>query len=361
MKKYGFVVFLLLQILFLQFLKRNPEFVETYYSNFLYKKISLFSRQIFGFAKFSVGDIAYAIVIIAIAVWLFFKIKTKKIFILQIVNFISVFYFAFHLLWGYNYYRAPLAEKMEINTNYTDDELFLFTEKMIQNINKTHLLITKKANAKVVVPYSTEQIIDFSIVGYINLSKKFAYFTHQNQALKASIFSKPLSYMGFAGYLNPFTNEAQVNSEMPKYVFAMTSTHEMAHQIGFASESECNFIGYLACIANDDLYVRYSAESFALRYCLRFIKIKNPLRYKQLYSKINSGIIKNYNESDDFWKAHESFVEVGFKTFYDQFLKANQQKDGLEGYGKFLNLLIGFERSEKLEIRGKKLEVRGKK
>jgi hypothetical protein len=28
----------------------------------------------------------------------------------------------------------------------------------------------------------------------------------------------------------------------------MTTNHEMAHQMGFASETECNFIGFLASI-----------------------------------------------------------------------------------------------------------------
>jgi hypothetical protein len=28
----------------------------------------------------------------------------------------------------------------------------------------------------------------------------------------------------------------------------MTANHEMAHQMGYASESECNFIGFLASV-----------------------------------------------------------------------------------------------------------------
>jgi hypothetical protein len=45
-----------------------------------------------------------------------------------------------------------------------------------------------------------------------------------------------------------FTNEAQVNYIGPMYSFPMTTNHEMAHQMGFASETECNFIGFLASI-----------------------------------------------------------------------------------------------------------------
>ena len=344
MKKYGFVIFLIVQILFLQFLKFNAEFVETYYSNTIYKKISLYLRKLFGLVNFSIGDIFYAIVIIIFIIGFFHAIKKRKLFFLQIVNFISIFYFLFHVLWGYNYNRIPLSDKMEINTNYTDDDLLKFTEKMIQRTNTTHFLITKNQHLKVVVPYSTEQIFAQCSTGFENISAKFFYLKLDNQSTKKSLFSVPLSYMGFGGYLNPFTNEAHINVEMPKHTFAMTASHEMAHQLGLASESECNFIGYLAASSNKNLYVKYSAESFALRYCLKFIQLKNPNKFKSLLAKVNAGILANFDESDVFWSKHQSVVETGFKIFYDQFLKANQQKDGLQGYGKFLNLLIGFER-----------------
>jgi hypothetical protein len=40
----------------------------------------------------------------------------------------------------------------------------------------------------------------------------------------------------------------------------MTTNHEMAHQMG-ASETECNFIGFLASIKNDNLYIQYSGTA----------------------------------------------------------------------------------------------------
>jgi hypothetical protein len=84
--------------------------------------------------------------------------------------------------------------------------------------------------------------------GYDNLAKEHPYFKYKVLSVKKSLFSVPLTYMGFGGYLNPFTNEAQVNDLLPMYTFPLTTAHEMAHQIGFASENECNFIGVLASV-----------------------------------------------------------------------------------------------------------------
>jgi hypothetical protein len=49
--------------------------------------------------------------------------------------------------------------------------------------------------------------------------------------------------MGFGGYLNrlPMKHRLIIWSNGS---FPMTTNHEMAHQMGYASESECNFIGF---------------------------------------------------------------------------------------------------------------------
>jgi hypothetical protein len=124
--------------------------------------------------------------------------------------------------------------------------------------------------------------------------------------------------------------------------------HEMAHQIGYASESECNFIGFMACIKNDDLYFQYAAYSMALRYCLENVMLKNEVRFKALKTTINPGIIENYKESQRFWEQYDTFIDKGFHAFYNQFLKMNQQKDGLESYSKFVDLLINYYKGKEL-------------
>jgi hypothetical protein len=171
---------------------------------------------------------------------------------------------------------------------------------------------------------------------------------HSDLSAKKSLFSLPLTYMGFGGYLNPFTNEAQVNYLLPMYHSPTTSCHEMAHQMGYASESECNFIGFMASVKNKDLYFKYSGYSFALRYCLANWQMRNKVVYKQLLQTVHPGILKNYKESDDFWKAYETPIETGFHLFYDTFLKWNQQKDGMEGYSKFVNLMVNYYKNKPL-------------
>jgi Protein of unknown function (DUF3810) len=345
-RNYILPFFLFFQILFLKVVAYFPNWVEQFYSNSWYEYSSNFSRILLGKVPFSVGDCLYIGLIFLILKW-FWNVRKSwkynwKTNILKITSCLSVFYFCFHLLWAFNYYRQPLFEKMKIERAYTDADLLHFTQKLIEKTNQIQLEITQKKQSRVVIPYNQNQIFEMNLNGYANLAIKYPFLLYKNQSVKKSIFSLPLTYMGFGGYLNPFTNEAQVNNLGPKYSFAMTANHEMAHQLGYASESECNFIGFLACTKNDDLYIKYSGYSLALRYCMGNWQNRNLKMAKALQKTIHPGILKNYQESQDFWKQYETPIEKGFKIFYDNFLKINQQKDGLESYSKFVDLMVNF-------------------
>lgn len=349
-RNYILPLFLLFQIIFLRFLAFFPETVERFYSNGLYVYISHFSRTLLGEIPFSIGDIIYGTTIIYCIYWFY---KNRKLHwkrkLWSVLNFLSVFYFLFHLLWAFNYYRVPLFEKMNIKTEYSEADLVTFTEKLITKTNDVQLAITKNQNEKVTNPYSQDSIFSMTQNGYDNLSKIYPFFQYEIPSRKKSLFSLPLTYMGFGGYLNPFTNESQVNDKLPIYGFPNVVCHEMAHQIGYASESECNFIGFLAGIKNEDLYFQYSALSNALRYCMSNIAMKNEKQFEVLKKKINSGIIANYKESDLFWKQYDTIIDKGFHAFYDQFLKTNQQEDGIDSYSKFVDLLINYYKEKDIQ------------
>lgn len=348
-KKYILPILLIIQIVVLKIASFFPHFIEKYYSNGIYPSIAKISRSTFGFTSVSIGDITYGIVLFFVFRWFWNVRRTWKITwkdnLLQVASFISVFYFLFHLLWATNYHRVPMYEKLEIEKEYSIEELEAFTMKMIEKTNDIHFKINKNDSVKVVVPYSSQEIFDLSVKSYTTIEKEFPFLKYEKTSIKPSLISVPLSYMGFGGYLNPFTNEAQVNNCLPKYNFPTTTLHEMAHQIGYASESEANFIGFLASIKSEDIYFQYSGYSFAVKHCIRnFERIKEGSSEKFI-PLINPGIIKNFGESKQFHEEYETFLEPIFKTFYDNFLKFNQQKDGLEGYSKFLGLMIGMERS----------------
>ena len=169
-------------------------------------------------------------------------------------------------------------------------------------------------------------------------------FTFTNQSLKTSIYSGFLTMMGFSGYINPFTNEAQVNSKIPVYKFAVTASHEKSHQIGFAAENEANFIGCMTALHNEDIYFKYGAYNFMTWHCLKEVYNRDKDEYERLKATLNSGIQKNYDEVREFWISHKNPLKPLFKFTFDQFLKANNQSKGILSYSYVVSLLVNYDK-----------------
>lgn len=150
------------------------------------------------------------------------------------------------------------------------------------------------------------------------------------------------SYMGIGGYLNPFTNEAQVNQKTPVFRFPVVVGHEIGHQVGYSAENETNLIGYLVTAKNEDIYFQYSASAYALSYCLNAVYAIDEKASEELYQQINAGVKKNYQELQDFNQAYENPFEPIFKTVFSTFLKANNQADGVKSYSRVVNLMVGY-------------------
>lgn len=344
---------LLMQWAFIQIIAQYPNFIETYYSKGLYLYVSRFLRITLGWIPFSMGDILYIFLIVLILVSIFKFFKERKLnlknTIFKIAGIISIVFFFFHFNWGLNYFRVPLYKTLNIkNKNYTNDELINFTKKLIYKTNETQTSITKNDTLIVKNPLSKKEINADSHLAYEQLQLKYPQFAYKNPKVKYSIFSTPLTFMGFAGYLNPITNEAQVNSLIPKNNYAATVCHEIAHQVGIASESEANFVGFLASINSKDPYFNYSGYLMALRYCISEVYRKDPKQFEALKKMINKGILKDMQQSQDFWESYNNWTEIYFKTFYDNYLKANKQQDGIQGYSKMVTLLINYYKTEKL-------------
>ncbi len=351
-KKLFLAVLFPLQIVFIKILGQFPNFIDTYYSNGLYLFISKTLRYLLGWIPFSIGDLLYATLTIFLIRWFiknwknFYK-NPKQTFI-SVFAFLSILYFLFHLLWGMNYYRNPLYKTLALEKEYTTEQLLQVTENLITNVNNIHLKIAPNDSTKAVIPYDRSQIFNKTIDGYTILQQQYPKLNYQPRSIKKSIWSLPLTYSGYSGYLNPFTNEAQVNYLIPKYHFPLVSCHEEAHQIGYAAENETNFIGYLACMENPDIYFNYAGSTFAIRYCLNEVYRRDENKYEYLLQKLNLGVRKDFQESQNFWNSYQNPMEVVFKYGFDLFLKSNNQQKGIKSYSYVVALIVNYELKEGL-------------
>jgi len=154
-------VLLPLQIVALQFLKYFPNFIETYYSNGLFPILSRISRFLFGWIPFSIGDVFYLLLLLLTLRWLFKNIKRIHkdllMFVVDIAAALSLFYFAFNILWGFNYYRVPLHQSLGIGTEYTTEQLISTTKRLILKSNELHRQLGFADSVKIDLPYTQKE------------------------------------------------------------------------------------------------------------------------------------------------------------------------------------------------------------
>ena len=325
--------------------KENPSFTEVYYSKLFYPYVFEIHQFFFSKFPFSFGDILY----LTFAVLIINQVLKKSHYLyLKPWSFFNdlgvvliLFLWIFHLSWGLNYHRLALSDQLGISTDYNLEELTGGINELIIKVNQLQIELVK-VDSLPVIPNNSKSFFLESTHIYHPANPSI---TSELSDVKRSLFSVPLSYMGYAGYLNPFTLESQINSKIPTLNLVTTILHETAHQMGYASEKEANFIAYQSAIKNDDPYVRYAGYSFALRYFFSELNAIDQSRANHLANKINSGVIKNFKETSDFWKKYENPFEVIFEKIYDTFLKANGEPSGLKSYNEMVGLVINYHKN----------------
>ncbi|MGB1349323.1 MAG: DUF3810 domain-containing protein [Flavobacteriaceae bacterium] len=331
------------QIVTVKILSKNPQIVESYYGVKFYPYISKFLRSIFNNFTFSIGDILYifTLTIIVFKAFKNRKMKIKKV-IIDGLGILSFSYFIFHLFWGLNYYRTPLTQKLNLKINYSTEDLIKTTKEIILLTNKVHFDITDDTEKVVSLKLNFEDLKKEINIGYKNISKKYPFLKYYPSNQKKSLFSTPLSYMGFSGYFNPFTNETQLNWHTPKNSQPITQAHEQAHQLGFAAENEANFIAFLATNENNNIFIKYSALTFALKHCLNDLFIKDLDSFNYLKSSVNYGVLKDFENRQKKWNYFKNPLEPLFKKIYSKFLNFNNQKLGIKSYSYVVAHIVNY-------------------
>ena len=256
----------------------------------------------------------------------------------------------FYFLWGINYKRVSIKNKIVLNQEVDIVKLVDFTNQLIDKTNKKHLDLF---NLDSIIPFdnrSFEEIKNTSISDFKNLKtlrqNSIQNFDYEYPSIKKSLFSNALTFMGFSGYINPFTGEANINTKIPKNSIPFVINHEIAHQLGTAQERDANFISYISLLNSSNQFHEFLALSYSLKVCLNELYINDRDSYSNSIKKINIGILNNYKQSQDFWNKYNGPVEVVSKNIYDKFLKQNDLKTGIKNYGETISLILSYHNAQ---------------
>lgn len=342
-------ILLPIQWLLVRWVSNYPHHIEDYYSEGIYPKIAYILQIAFGWLPFSLGDIFY-FTLAVFGIYLLYKIfkewRTHLVKnIVKLTTLLSIIYFIFNLFWALNYYRQPLYSQMNLDTSYSTEELYKTTQKLISHTNELHESMAF-ADSIVESPHTKKALRKMASTGYKHIPEDIIPNTKVRGSIKNSLFSLSISYLGYGGYFNPFTGEAQVNAKVPETLYAVIAAHEQAHQLGYAAENEANFIGVLASIQNPDSFVQFAGYSYGLRYCLNELARRDKYLYDSLHKTIRPGVLAMYTSHYEFWKQYDTVIESVSKNIWDKFLKVSKQTDGIASYSYIVSLLVNFDKAE---------------
>ena len=318
--KSFFALTLIPQILLVNFIKNNPSIIDDYYPDYLYSNILKINSFIYSNINIPVGEILYLILII-ILIYLVYRVFSFKLNdSINLLAFISIFYFIFYSFWGLNYFKTSISYELNIKNDYEFEELDNTLNFIITKINEEAPLLQ-----------------DFNELNFLEI-------TNMNDLnVKQSLAPSYLLLQTVSGHFIPFTSESVVNFDIPKIDLPVVIFHEYAHQMGYADEAEASFIGFMKAVESNNANVRYSGYFNALLNLLNEINKNHKEELQNYISKLDKRVKSDINYYTEFWSRYSNnYFDKVQKYIYDLYLKSNNQEAGIMTYNKVSNFIIDY-------------------
>jgi Protein of unknown function (DUF3810) len=335
--------------LLIRFFSNNSLWVEDYYSNGIYPHISAFLKFFTGLFPFSVGDVLYGLLFLWL-IWLLIELIkaivhkeiTIEIFTRGLAKtFIALLtvYIIFNLFWGINYNREGIAYQLGLTEQqYSQEELKDINFLLLQKVNesKAALLRTKEDDS------DCHHLFIGSEEAYTNAAKDYTVINYSTPVVKSTLYGWLGNYLGFSGYYDPFTGEAQVNTTVPYFLQPYTTCHEIAHQLGYAKENEANFVGYLAAAASSDTLFHYSVYLDLFIYANHNLYELDSASARSFAKQLLPAVKMDIKEWRAFDRRHKNPVEPVISWLYGKYLESNEQPSGVLTYDEVTGFLIAY-------------------
>ncbi|MBD5654569.1 MAG: DUF3810 family protein [Candidatus Eremiobacteraeota bacterium] len=315
----------------------QPGWIEAHYSNAAYPAIDRAVRAFTGRLPFCLGDI---LLLIAVA-WLVryavvairraprgLRLRAAGRAALRTVAVLCAIFVWFMISWAYNYERVPLADKIPVHNERTDEssvDAFAdhATDRLTQLAGAAHReTLDDAALGRRLVPTFEATIV--------RLGDRDAFAPPR---IKPTIFQTTMQLSATTGFTDPWTHEVNVDTSLFAFERPAVYAHEWAHVAGFADESEANFISAIACTTSHDPLLEYSGWLMIWENLPESVHLTHRMgriAYDDL-TAIRARYRKNVNEH----------VERASRAAYDRYLKSNRVKAGYASYRLFIRWMTG--------------------
>jgi hypothetical protein len=353
------IYFLALLIVIISY---SPTILNSFYSPYIFNPIANLLRLLFGKFPITIGEFVYLFIVILLIYnvlkWLFIKrgdfgrLHFWKLQLVYCLNSVVKIFIVFELIWGLNYQKMDpsLDFKLKVPVSYTESQMDSLSLSMINDLNSTR---TKIGDFDPIL-LRFDTILNQNKAEFAKNAQNLPFLKYQNTSVKKAIFPSWGDYIGYTAFYQPITGEAIIRGDLPKLTMPFTMSHEIAHQLGYASEDQANFIAYVIGVGSDHPLFNYSTQLQLFTYAqfahLNFIAKRGDFElYKQVIERnkklLNPKVIADRREIKNFYLQKQDLQIQGTSEMYNQFLIWNKQVKGIESYNDVLLWVLAYKKN----------------
>jgi hypothetical protein len=326
-----------------------PGLVESFYARSFYPRVARTLSLTTGGLPFSAGEasvVLFFLLLLSALARLVYVLARRRAerhaLLLAACKFVlwcaAVSVFVFMLVFGLNYERPPLVETLRYDQRRANtEELDAMTRAVVEGVNRNY----EEAHAAGYTAPDTHRVVELLEESYAREPELSPFAVEGFGPPKAVYFSDVLTRLGISGMYFPFTGEPNFNADAPDFERPFSIAHEMAHQRGFARESEANFVAFLVCTHASDPFVRYSGYRQGFGVAFELYKL-DAERARAILKSLSAGYREDSLRAARFWAKAAGRAGALSMRLNDLYLKANRVRSGTKNYGEVTALLIGY-------------------
>jgi hypothetical protein len=319
-----------------------PALVEGWFSTRLYPIVQGLLTPLSNLVPFAILDLLIAGALVSVLVAFVRAIRSarrdrrlKPVVLLsrRLLMAAAVAYLLFLGLWGFNYRRIPMAERLVVAAEppSTDAVVDLGLEA------------ARQVNAL----YSDAHRQGWSNEEWRNegIQRAFAEVLRtlsdappaRPGRLKWSLLGSYFRWTSVDGMVDPFALEVLANPDLLPFERPFVAAHEWAHLAGYAHEAEANFVGWLTCV-RAEVPAQYSGWLYLFWQVNSEVTSEGRAR---LAKALDAGprsdieaIIGRLQRAQLPWLRNAGWA------LYDRYLRANRVEGGVRSYGAVVTLIL---------------------
>jgi hypothetical protein len=244
-------------------------------------------------------------------------------------------YLAFLLLWGFNYRRVPLGDRLPFDqAAITETAATRLATTTVDQLNALHAAAHAEG-------WLTGDTID------PGLASSFYRATRVLGAEGRVVAGRPkrssldwyFRRAGVAGMTDPFFLETIVTSDLLPFERPFVIAHEWSHLAGLADEGEANVAGWLTCLRGSPAH-QYSGWLFMYDEALRALAARDRGTVAARLQPAPRADLRAIR--DRITRQVSPRVSSAGWRVYDSYLKANRVEAGASSYDDVVRLALGL-------------------